>query len=431
MTARFATLQEWLRWQETLHPSMIDLGLARIRQVAVVLFGENFESQQPLTITVAGTNGKGSCVTTLAMLLDGLGKRVGSFTSPHLVRYNERIRINNIEVSDEDLCAAFSAIDAARIETANGNISLTYFEFNALAAFWLFRHHKVDIQVLEVGLGGRLDAANLIDADIAVITNIALDHTDWLGDTRDKIGAEKAGILRKNGKLVYGELDMPASILEKSNQLSVETRQITQQFSSSIAGENFTWRGLDKNGVPIELTTAMPKLPLPSVACALQVLAWLGLWDVRIFAQLLPTITLAGRMERLQWKEREWIFDVAHNVAGAEFLTQRLQQTGIEAVTAVFSAMADKDLVGIFAAFAPTVTQWVLFPLKDNSRAASLEQLQAAALQAGVNSAAIQICADACSAVNLAVEYQPAHAVLVCGSFFTVSAALDALIDNA
>lgn len=411
------TLQEWLQWQETLHPSVIDLGLARIRQVAVVLFGEDFVSQQPLTITVAGTNGKGSCVTTLAVLLHGIGKRVGSFTSPHLVRYNERIRINNEEVSDADLCSAFEAIDAAR-----SDISLTYFEFNALAAFWLFRHYNVEIQVLEVGLGGRLDAANLVDADLAVITSIALDHTDWLGDTREKIGAEKAGILRKKGRLVYGEADMPASILEKTDQLSVETRQITQQFTSSIAGEAFTWRGLDKIGTSIELTTASPQLPLPSVACALQVLAWLDLWDAKIFMQLLPTIKLAGRMERLQWKGREWIFDVAHNVAGAEFLAQRLQQAGIVPASAIFSAMADKDLVGVFTALAPVVTQWYLFPLQENPRAASLEQLQAAALQAGVNLLAIKICTDSHSAIHLAAEYQSVKTVLVCGSFFTVSA---------
>lgn len=415
MTARFATLQEWLRWQETLHPSVIDLGLARIRQVAAALFGEHFESQQPLTITVAGTNGKGSCVTTLAVLLQGVGKRVGSFTSPHLVRYNERIRINNEEVSDADLCAAFAAIDAARAD-----ISLTYFEFNALAAFWLFRHHQVDVQVLEVGLGGRLDAANLLDADIAVITNIALDHVEWLGDTREKIGAEKAGILRKNGKLVYGEADMPASIRECANQLSVETRQITQQFSINISADNFGWQGCDPDNQPVMLTTQLPQLPLPSVACALQVMAWLGLWNEQVFATLLPSITLAGRMERVHWYERDWILDVAHNEAGALFLAQRLQHAGIASVTAVFSAMADKDLTGIFAALSPAVRHWVLFPLADNPRAASVGQLRAAALNAGISPAAIQLCPNAQGVLDMALELPATETVLVCGSFFTV-----------
>jgi dihydrofolate synthase / folylpolyglutamate synthase len=422
VTARFSTLQEWLCWQETLHPSVMDLGLARIHQVAVVLFGEDFASQQPFTITVAGTNGKGSCVTVLATLLHGSGKRVGSFTSPHLFRYNERIRIDNKEVPDADLCAAFAAIDAGRAD-----ISLTYFEFNALAAFWLFRHYHVDVQVLEVGLGGRLDAANLVDADIAVITNIALDHVDWLGDTREKIGAEKAGILRPNSKLVYGEADMPTSIRAQADQLEVAVRQITQQFSMEVTGENFTWHGLDKNGAQLSITTPTPQLPLPSVACALQVLAWLGLWDADVITQLLPSITLAGRMQRINWRECEWILDVAHNVAGAQFLAQRLQQTGTELVTAVFSAMADKDLAGIFAALTPVVQRWCLFPLAGNLRAASLEQLQAAAMAAGVDHSTIVCCADASCAQASALSAAEST-VLVCGSFFTVSAIRELLL---
>ncbi|HSC76009.1 MAG TPA: Mur ligase family protein [Pseudomonadales bacterium] len=411
------TLQDWLQWQETLHPSAIDLGLARIRQVAAVLFGENFVSQQPLTITVAGTNGKGSCVTTLAVLLHGVGKRVGSFTSPHLLRYNERIRIDNAEVSDADLCAAFTAIDTAR-----GEISLTYFEFNALAAFWLFRQYAVDVQVLEVGLGGRLDAVNLLNADIAVITNIALDHVDWLGDTREKIGAEKAGILRKNGKLIYGEADMPASIGECAQQLSVDTRQMTQQFFATVADELFVWRGLDQNGEPIELTAELPQLPLPSVACALQVMAWLDLWNAEVFSKLLPSMALAGRMERVHWRNREWILDVAHNEAGAQFLAGRLQQSNIAPAVAVFSAMADKDLTGIVAALSPLVQQWIIFPLADNPRAASVAQLEAALLQSGVDKAAIQCCEDAGSAVDGVARYATIKPVLVCGSFFTVAA---------
>jgi dihydrofolate synthase/folylpolyglutamate synthase len=427
VTARFATLQEWLQWQETLHPSAIDLGLARIREVACILFGENFSATQPITITVAGTNGKGSCVTALAALLHGLDKCVGSFTSPHLFRYNERIRIDNKEVSDTDLCAAFSAIDEAR-----GDISLTYFEFNALAAFWIFRQYQVDVQVLEVGLGGRLDAVNLLDADIAVITNIALDHVDWLGDTREKIGAEKAGILRQHGKLVYGEVDMPASIRKQVETLGVESRQMCHHFSCSKGRDGFIWHGLDKNGVSLMLTTAFPQLPLPSVACALQVLAWLDLWDAETIPQALPMITLAGRMQRLQSpqlndREREWILDVAHNEAGARFLADHLQQSGHQKLTALFSAMGDKDLAGIISALKLAVQQWILFPLSDNPRAATLEQLQTAALVAGVDPSAIICVADVKSAIESALGYGAVEPVLVCGSFFTVSAVREIL----
>jgi dihydrofolate synthase/folylpolyglutamate synthase len=421
---RESTLQEWLCWQETLHPSVMDLGLVRIRQVAVALFGEDFAAQQPLTITVAGTNGKGSCVTVLATLLHGLGKRVGSFTSPHLFRYNERIRIDNEEVSDSDLCAAFAAIDAAR-----GATSLTYFEFNALAAFWLFRHYQVDVQVLEVGLGGRLDAANLVDADIAVITNIALDHVEWLGDTREKIGAEKAGILRQNGKLVYGEADMPASILAQANQLNVATSRIAHQFSTGVDKELFVWHGLDKNNAKLTLTTPMPQLPLPSVACALQVLAWLGLWDADLYARLLPSVMLSGRMERVHFHGQEWIFDVAHNPAGAHFLANSLQQAGITAVTVIFSAMSDKDLVGIFTALSSVAQRWIFFPLMDNARAASIAQLQAAAMQAGVDQMSIFCSPDAASAVQKFSNCERMPPVLVCGSFFTVSAVKSVLYE--
>lgn len=415
MTARFATLQEWLHWQETLHPSVMDLGLARIRQVAVVLFGDDFAAQQPLTITVAGTNGKGSCVTMLAVLLSSMGKRVGSFTSPHLFRYNERIRIDNQEVSDADLCTAFEAIDAAR-----GDISLTYFEFNALAAFWLFRHHQVDVQVLEVGLGGRLDAVNLVDADIAVITNIALDHVEWLGDTREKIGAEKAGILREQGRLVYGETDMPESICDRIAELGVTFRQLGEEFSVGSAEDGrWFWWGMDVGGERVELLAAKPALPEPSVACALQVLAWLDLFDAERIRGVLPSLALSGRFEKVVFGDNTFLFDVAHNAAGAQFLADRLLQESERAVDVVFSAMSDKDIAGVMSALSPVVANWFVFPLANNVRAASLEQLHAAALQAGIESSAISCCVDAAAALQAVGA--SASTVLVCGSFFTVS----------
>lgn len=411
------TLSEWLQWQETLHPSTIDLGLARIHQVALSLFGDNFLAQQPLTITVGGTNGKGSCVTTLSVLLQTVGKRVGSFTSPHLLRYNERIRIDGVEVSDETLCAAFAAIDAAR-----GDISLTYFEFNALAALWVFRQHHVDVQVLEVGLGGRLDAANLVDADIAVITNIALDHTDWLGDTREKIGAEKSGILRKNGKLIYGEVDMPSSIQCCVDDLSVEVKRLSQQFSFHVRGETFYWQGASNNQSPLVLETTVPTLPLASVACALQVMAWLGLWDASAFSRVLPAITLSGRMEKKTWQSRAWILDVAHNTAGALYVAQSLREDSVNNATVIFSAMVDKDLINILKALSPVVGQLIVFPLADNPRAASLAQLQVAAQHAGFIDEKIKLCDSVGSAVQAALDTSSAAPIVVCGSFFTVAA---------
>lgn len=417
MTARFSTLPDWLQWQETLHPSTIDLGLSRIRSVAIVLFGEDFVAQQPLTITVAGTNGKGSCVTALSALLHGMGKCVGSFTSPHLFRYNERIRINGEEVSDEDLCTAFAAIDAAR-----GEISLTYFEFNALAAFWVFKKYRVDVQVLEVGLGGRLDAVNLVDADIAVITNIALDHVDWLGDTREKIGAEKAGILRSNGKLVYGEADMPASIREICNELHVGVRQLGGDFSFIQNSDAFYWNGVDIQNSNVSLISNMPALPLPSVACALQVLAWLNLWGEKNIAEVLPNISLAGRLEKITKNDRLWILDVAHNAAGAQYLAQRLEQEGVREVVLVFSAMADKDITEMLSVLEPLVSCCILFTLQNNPRAATLEQLTAATEQADFDQRCVVGCENVQHAMEVAGVITDQTPVLVCGSFFTVAA---------
>lgn len=415
MSARFSTLREWLQWQESLHPSVIELGLDRIRSVAVALFGADFLARQPLTITVGGTNGKGSCVTALAALLHATGRRVGSFTSPHLVRYNERIRIDTQEVSDAELCDAFAAIDAAR-----GDTSLTYFEFNALAALWLFRQHAVEVQVLEVGLGGRLDAANLLDADIAVITNVAIDHVEWLGSTREAIGWEKAGILRPGGKLVYGEADMPASVQRAIDALEVHCRRAGRDFSLHADAHQLEWRGLSQHEAVASLRCPRPDLPLPSVACALQVLAWLGIWEESVFARVLPGITLPGRWQRVSARDREWLLDVAHNEAGAHFLAERLRHSGEAPVTAVFSAMADKDLVAIFSALAPVVRHWLLFPLADNPRAATLAQLAAAAAQAGIPGTALQPCQSVEEALAAAAPQR--GTVLVCGSFFTVAA---------
>ncbi|HQQ62323.1 MAG TPA: folylpolyglutamate synthase/dihydrofolate synthase family protein [Pseudomonadales bacterium] len=416
---RYSTVDAWLRWQETLHPSVIDLGLVRLREVAARLFGDQFETQQPLTITVAGTNGKGSCVKTLSVLLRAMGKRVGAFTSPHLLRYNERICIDNNDVSDADLCDAFSAIDAARADT-----SLTYFEFNALAALWLFRKYRVEVQVLEVGLGGRLDAVNMINADIAVITNIALDHVDWLGDTREKIGAEKAGILREHGKLVYGEADMPESICDRIAELDVTFRQIGEEFGFvRQAGDQWLWQGMDAEGDALQLRASKPALPEPSVACALQVLAWLDLFDAEKIAAALPSLSLAGRFEQRSYRGKLFILDVAHNAAGATFLAARLQQENIRPVL-LFSAMADKDIAAVLQALRPFVSRGVFFPLKDNPRAATPAQLQEAAQSAGFSSADFCVCDDFGDALASAVS---AGTVLVCGSFFTVATAREYL----
>lgn len=395
----------------------MDLGLARVQAVASALWGPDFTHHQPLTVIVGGTNGKGTCVTVLSALFTAMGRRVGSFTSPHLFRYNERIRLDGVEVSDAQLCAAFAAIDAAR-----GDTSLTYFEFNALAALWVFREQRVDVQVLEVGLGGRLDAVNLLDADVAVITNVAIDHEEWLGNTREAIGWEKAGILRPGGVLVYGETDMPHSVQQVVAAQKIACQQWQHDFTLVADGQHMEWRGTSTRGAPVVLHLPQPVLPLPSVACALQVMVRLDLYDEAVFARTLPDITLAGRLQREQWQGRPVILDVAHNPAGAAFLASRLPSLGYPHVVALFSAMADKDLAGLMRALAPVVQHWVLFPLADNPRAASLTVLQAAAGAASIPPSAVLACQGLPEALQAAARCQPSLPLLVCGSFFTVAA---------
>ncbi len=223
MSEQNKNLQEWLSWQESLHFSAIDLGLDRIRQVAT-----NLGLLQPEcpVITVAGTNGKGSTVALLSSLLNEAGYRVGAYISPHILRYNERIAFNGQPADDDFICDAFAAIDAAR-----GDVSLTYFEFGTLAAMWLFVREAVDVIVLEVGLGGRLDAANLWDAEVAIITSIGIDHVDWLGDDREVIGREKAGIARPGKALICGDPEPPSSIAVVADEVGADYIQYGRDFS--------------------------------------------------------------------------------------------------------------------------------------------------------------------------------------------------------
>lgn len=405
-SARFSSVADWLRWQEQLHATEMDFGLERIGQVFAELFHEGY--RKPVTITVAGTNGKGSCVTALATLLAAQGLSVGSFISPHLFCYNERIRLNMQPVDDSELLEAFAAIDQAR-----GEVSLTYFEFNALAAFYVFNKHHVDVQVLEVGLGGRLDAVNLLDAHHCVITNIALDHTDWLGDSRELIGAEKVGILRRHSHFVYGEADMPASVAARAAQLHCTPDQLGVAFRYHLSEGRFYWQGAHGQKIDCE----PPSLPLPSVACALQVLAELGIFDIKVIENVLPAIRLPGRMQRVQQGEQTFIFDVAHNPHGAEFLVRALQAQGEPPLTIIYSAMRDKDMIGTLTALAPLASHWIVFPLADNPRAATAEQLRQALQQLGVTVPVVEVgnAAEACAAAKT-------KTVLVCGSFFTVAA---------
>ncbi|MFB0975599.1 MAG: bifunctional tetrahydrofolate synthase/dihydrofolate synthase, partial [Tolumonas sp.] len=254
------SLSDWLSYLEQIHPQQIDLGLQRVKTVAE---RADLTRLPGIVITVGGTNGKGSTCAMLASILQAAGYSTGVYASPHLLRYNERVKINGSEVSDEDLCSAFFEIEQKRAE-----ISLTFFEFGTLAAFAVFKKCQPDVILLEVGLGGRLDATNIIDADISVITSIDLDHCDWLGDTREAIAVEKAGIYRPGKPAICGEPNPPQTLYTAADQIDARLYEVGEQFSYQLAGESWEFQGQhwQLKNLPV------PALPLQNAATVLAAL---------------------------------------------------------------------------------------------------------------------------------------------------------------
>ena len=345
-----ADLDFWLRYIASVHPREIELGLERIRAVAKRM-GLSKPARQ--VIVVAGSNGKGSCVCCLEAVLQSCGYRTASYTSPHLHRFNERIRIEKNEVDDRQLCDAFAAVEGSR-----GEHSLSYFEFATLAALWLFNRASLDVAILEVGLGGRLDAVNIIDADVSIITNISLDHQDWLGSDLESIGAEKAGVIRAGTPILYGDDSPLRNILQKATRLGAPLYRIGVDCQSTLQADATCWTfsGRDANGQPVLASDLpLPGIPLPNAVLALQALALLlPAWDVAAIRAALQGLTLAGRFELRTDREtgRNVVFDVAHNPAATGLLARKLHQyrttiPGIGQIAAVIAVMADKDIEGM------------------------------------------------------------------------------------
>jgi dihydrofolate synthase/folylpolyglutamate synthase len=367
---RYDSLQDWLQWLETCHPQEIDLGLERVNRVAQRL---ELSFTEVKVVTVAGTNGKGSCVTLLSSLLTAAGYRTAAYTSPHLLHYNERIVIAGEAVADDEIVASFDRIDRAR-----QSISLTYFEFGTLAALDIFNRHALDVIILEVGLGGRLDAVNIIDADVAVITSIAIDHQDWLGDDREKIGCEKAGIIRRNKPLVCGDLDPPESIRRAVIEAGARLYQRDEHFRV-IGLPNKQWQWLGE-GLDAEthLLDSLPQtaLSIDNAATALQAIALLGLpIDSSVYQQL-ASITLPGRFEQQVYHGHQLILDVAHNPAAARNLASCLQQTvGSGRTFMLLAMMVDKDCAGMVNELESSVDAWYAVDLKNLPRAMAASEL--------------------------------------------------------
>lgn len=414
------SLAQWLTRLEALHPSEIELGLERVSAVAARLrLLEGF----PCLITVAGTNGKGSCVASMEALLLGQGHSVGTYTSPHLLRYNERIRINGREADDDSICRAFELIDEAR-----GEISLTYFEFGTLAALLLFREAQPDVVVLETGLGGRLDAVNILDADVAVISSIGLDHQQWLGGDREAIGREKAGILRRSRPVVCVEPDPPHSLIEAANGLDCpwygpgpdDTLQWRQQ------GDVWSWSGQDADGRSLVMEgLPMPALALSNVAAALQALVLTPFGpDRAVVERVLPDLQLPGRRQRLfdARHQRHVLLDVAHNEQAARALAdslRRMQWPG--RIHLVLAMMADKDHAAFYRVLESGIDFWYITRV-EQPRCLPAETLLERLVEQGATAVRGPY-ADVPAAYEDACRQSGADdMILVCGSFYTVSA---------
>jgi dihydrofolate synthase/folylpolyglutamate synthase len=422
MTTR--DLQSWLHWMETLHPAEIELGLDRIRQVYERM---QLGSIANVLITVAGTNGKGSSVAILESIYHSAGYHVGSYTSPHLLRYNERICIDGNMVSDELLCRSFELVEQAR-----GDVALTYFEFGTLSALQILSDQSLDVAVLEVGLGGRLDAVNLLDADAALITSIDIDHRNWLGDDRDTIAREKAGILRSGQVAVCADENAPGSLLETAAGIPVNLLQATRDFGGSSNDNTWDWWWQDP------ANPVYRQLPYPAIPGSAQLLNAAGVLAViyglderlpvsrQAIEQGLLQVSLPGRFQLQEIANGvQRVLDVAHNPQSARTLARTLSEHAVAGRTlAVFAILADKDIVSVVAEMSRAVDAWYVAGLHDAGMRGS-EAADIAETVASVTSSPVSTFDSVAEAYQAALaDCQAGDRLLVFGSFHTVAQAM-------
>ncbi len=415
-TGRFATLEQWLCWQEGLHPNKIDLGLDRVRTV-----WQRLHAAAPpfVVITVGGTNGKGSCVAMLEAILVAAGYRVGAYTSPHLLCYNERVRVAGETIGDEALCESFARVDAARGET-----SLTYFEFGTLAALDIFYRARLDVVILEVGLGGRLDAVNILDPDVALVTTVDIDHSAWLGDNREAIGREKAGIFRGGRPAVYGDADPPRSLVEHARVIGTELYLAGRDYQAEPDTAGWRWEGGARRRYALpypRLRGVYQRHNAAAVVMALETLAArlpVGQQALRLG---LMTADVPGRFQVLDGQGLR-ICDVAHNPQAARSLAGQLSTLPRAGRThAVVAMLADKDQASVIEAMAGAVDHWHVAGLavERGTTAAAL----AAVARTVVGVAAVSEYADVAAAL-VGVQAARGERIVVFGSFYTVAQAL-------
>jgi dihydrofolate synthase / folylpolyglutamate synthase len=422
------TIVEWLAYIEALHPKAIAMGLDRVKLVINKL---QLNPTFPI-ITVAGTNGKGSVCTMLSQIYVEAGYQVGCYTSPHINRYNERVSVNLQLISDDDLCTAFAAVEVAR-----GDVALTYFEMGTLAAMWHFCHQNLDIAILEIGLGGRLDAVNAFEPSCAIVTSIDLDHMEFLGDTREQIGLEKAGVFRANKLAICGDENPPNSLVEYAKKIGANLQLIQRDFK--VKKTTHGWRYSTEN-----LQLDLPKLgligdfQLNNAACVVRAVQHLSdVLPVTLFEQsidalqtnihaALRAVHLIGRFQQLQAKP-QIIVDVAHNPHAAKSLAQNLKSTPCAGKTlAVFGMLADKDIAGVIDAIRDEIDAWYLADI-NTPRGAKAAVLQSILTQYDDNKKPICMFGEVATALAAAcIDADKNDRIIVFGSFYTVADAMAA-----
>jgi len=421
-TPRFArkmNLHDWLTYLESLHPKTIALGLERVAQVKQRL---NLDPDFPI-ITVGGTNGKGSVCAMLESMLHAAGYRVGCYTSPHLLHYNERVRIAKRQASDAELCASFE-----KIEQARDDIPLTYFEFGTLAAMQCFIEHKVEVAILEVGLGGRLDAVNAFDSDCAVVTSVDIDHTDYLGETREQIAFEKAGIFRSGKVAICADSDVPQAIRSHAQQIGAKLWCIGSEFGFTPHQGQWDYRSLvgSRNALPYPALRGAFQLNNASAAlAALDALKERLPVSMEAVRHGLAEVQLAGRFQFVPGRPT-LILDVAHNPHAARSLAQNL--AGLPPCPhtfAVFAMLRDKDMAGVAAALDPLIDTWLVAGI-DAPRGAAAGELAQVLQNTGVRGD-IQSFPDVGEALRYAYNAAGENdRIAAFGSFYTVAEAMAA-----
>ena len=417
MNKQLATVAQWVDYIQGLHYRNIDLTLTRVREVYLKLFPKGVDFK---VVSIAGSNGKGSTAELIRSIYQTAGYRVAKYTSPHLVSFNERYIVNGVLISDEELIEAFTEVEKAR-----GSTRLTFFEFGTLVAIVLFSRAKVDLAVMEVGLGGRLDAVNILDSDVSVITSISIDHTNWLGDTVEKIAAEKIEIARANRPCIIGMHELPSSMHQFCEDNSVNVYQLGDHFKSSQSDQlSWNWQSLERNLKNIPLPFAQQGVQLINASLALMVAEVLygnlPIKDDAIYAGI-KNASLQARCQLVATKP-SIVLDVAHNEASVQTLVEYLEKLNIQGkVVAVCGMLKDKQILQSLSCIFPIISEWHCASIH-HERGATSEFIQSELLQVAENNKLQSFCYDSAQiAYNSALErLEKNDCLVVFGSFFIV-----------